>query len=174
MPKTILLIRHAIAQNRRDAAKADIADADRKLTAIGKKRFHDSALGLSKLQHDIDTIFTSPYRRARETARILKKYYPKARLTTLRWLKPEIDTQIALQYFSSVKAKVIALVGHEPDLGLLVSHFLTGRSSRLIALKKGSVCCLCIKKRGKSHTARLQWLLTSSQLTIMACHERHV
>lgn len=174
MPKTILLIRHAIAQNRREAAKASIADADRQLTAVGKKRWHDAVIGLRKIHGDIDTIFTSPYRRTRETARILKKYFPKARIISIRMLKPNVDSPTALLFFTSIKAKVIAVVGHEPDLGLLASQFLTKRSSPLIEIKKGGVCCLQLKKRGKSYTTSLQWLLTPSQLAAITCHERHV
>lgn len=164
MPKTILLIRHAIAQNRREAAKASIADADRQLTAVGKKRWHDAVIGLRKIHGDIDTIFTSPYRRTRETARII----------SIRMLKPNVDSPTALLFFTSIKAKVIAVVGHEPDLGLLASQFLTKRSSPLIEIKKGGVCCLQLKKRGKSYTTSLQWLLTPSQLAAITCHERHV
>jgi len=56
-------------------------------------------------------------------------------------------------------------VGHEPNLGELASHLLTGSESEvLIDMKKGGVLALTVDGEPARGRAYLRWLLTPKVL----------
>jgi phosphohistidine phosphatase SixA len=65
---------------------------------------------------------------------------------------------------SPVSESRIALVGHEPSLGALVSLATTGTASDGTPLKKGGVACLRFAGTPRPKGATLAWLLTPKQL----------
>src|SRR5262249_51611671 len=67
-PYELYLIRHGIAQERRDAWPDD---AKRPLSAEGMTRMRKSMRGLPRLDLAIDVILTSPLVRTRQTAEIV-------------------------------------------------------------------------------------------------------
>src|SRR5213083_111093 len=62
----VLVIRHAHAAPQAPG----VADAERRLTAEGERRFHAAARGLARLVPPPDVFLTSPLLRARQTAAI--------------------------------------------------------------------------------------------------------
>jgi phosphohistidine phosphatase SixA len=61
----------------------------------------------------------------------------------------------------------IALVGHEPNLGLLAAHLLLGGAARpILKLKKGGVACLRIQ--GRPASALVRWVLPPALLRRLA------
>jgi phosphohistidine phosphatase len=62
----------------------------------------------------------------------------------------------------------IALVGHEPSLGDLISVLLSGNPTLAVSLKKGGVCKLSLDELEYSQCATLEWLLSPAQLVEIA------
>jgi phosphohistidine phosphatase len=164
----LYIVRHAIAEDR-DPNSTEEQDSQRPLTDAGRKKFRRIAEALNGLETKIDLILTSPYLRAVDTARILRKELGlgKQQLVQIDDLAPGGDasrlmTEIGSNYS---KAGNVALVGHEPGLSRLVSVLLSGDPDIPITLKKGGVCCLSIEKPEYGPCATLVWLLAPAQLT---------
>jgi len=58
----------------------------------------------------------------------------------------------------------IAVVGHEPDLGAMVSWLLSSAGGQFVQLEKGGACLLTWGPHVTAGDAHLVWLLTSGQL----------
>lgn len=127
--------------------------------------------GLKKLGVQLDLVFTSPLVRAVETAEILA--------SSLGMNKKEIHQTPALapgavveQLFAEIKSKAgaesIAVVGHQPDLGHLISKIVQGSGCVLsIQLRKGGVCCLTVRETVPTLRGDLAWFLTPKQLRMI-------
>lgn len=136
----LLLFRHAPAV---DADPAEIerlgeltADARRSLSAEGRERFASMVEALEERGVRVDRILHSPWRRAVETAELLR---PLLRGGT------EVCAELAgaptPALLTRLQAGRMALVGHQPWLGELVA-LLTGAPSGLIEWKKGGLVWL--------------------------------
>ncbi|MFL5486151.1 MAG: phosphohistidine phosphatase, partial [Gemmatimonadaceae bacterium] len=64
-------------------------------------------------------------------------------------------------------AESVALVGHEPDLGTLVTWLMTKAGNSRVELKKGGAALLEFPGRAAAGGGTLLWLLTGSQLRRM-------
>jgi phosphohistidine phosphatase len=166
----LYIVRHAIAEER-DPTSSEEQDSQRPLTNAGRKKFRQIARALGNLGTPIDLILTSPYLRAADTARILRKELDlnKDKLITVADLAPGGDANCLMQ---DVREKYgtfgnVALVGHEPGLSRLISVLLSGDPTLPITLKKGGVCCLSVDKLEYGRCATLEWLLAPAQLTEM-------
>ena len=118
-------------------------DADRSLTPEGVERAKTVAQGLKRLEPEIDSVMTSPYRRARETAA------PAARALRLEKamretsaLEPTADPEDILEELRAAGVRGALLVGHQPHLGLLISRLLSGRPEVEVPLKKAALVWL--------------------------------
>ena len=67
----LLVIRHAIAEDREVWARTSLDDGERPLTARGVDRMEQAARGLRRMVEKLDAIATSPLVRAMQTARIV-------------------------------------------------------------------------------------------------------
>jgi phosphohistidine phosphatase len=158
----LCLIRHGIAAPR----GADVAEVDRPLTPEGVRRMRRSARGLHRLGLEIDTIWTSPLARARQTADIVAaEYAMTGSLHEEPALQPEVDVaRVIEQLRKQPKQARIALVGHEPQLGHLATCLLTGLKTSALAFKKGGAACIEIESFRRPIRGQLQWLLTPRQM----------
>jgi phosphohistidine phosphatase len=163
----LLVVRHAIARDRLESMAQDMADAHRPLTAAGRKKMAQAALGLQQLCPAITTILTSPLLRAQQTAEILGDYYPATRVSECQQLSPEYDTTALIHSLRTVQGKRLALVGHEPGLSTLITTLICGGDSGAIKLKKGGVALLQFTDHIAPGEGVLQWLLTPKQLHLM-------
>ena len=113
---TLYLVRHGRAAERGDEWPDD---GKRPLTPQGIDRFQQVVRGLSVLGVTIDIVLTSPLVRARQTADLLAgglRPHPSVEVTdVLAPGAPVADVMAALA--QARRAKSIACVGHEPDLG---------------------------------------------------------
>ncbi|HEY3132960.1 MAG TPA: phosphohistidine phosphatase SixA [Acidobacteriota bacterium] len=137
----IYLVRHAIAQ---EAASWQEKDETRPLTREGMEKMREIAAGLSVVVSGFDQICTSPLIRARQTAEILAQQF-KSRGDLLVWeeLVPGAKPHSLEKKLTSLDVPVVALVGHEPHLGYVMSYFLTGKENILRPdFKKAGVCCM--------------------------------
>jgi len=162
----LYLVRHAIAVEAGTPNYAD--DSLRPLTEKGIKKMQRISQGLKKMEVEIHLILTSPYRRAVETAKILRKAFDlnKTTLVQTEHLSPVGYGDQLIQLINEKYADVenIALVGHEPSLGIMASMLISGDPNLSLTLKKGGVCRLLTDTLQYGRCATLDWLLSPSQL----------
>ena len=109
----LLLIRHAIAED----AAAGQTDAQRALTAAGKKKMRRTAEGLREIVGQIDTLGSSPLVRAMQTAEIVSDVYDKLAVAKVDALKPGKPLKSVLSWLQAQPADAtVALVGHETQM----------------------------------------------------------
>lgn len=160
----LVVIRHAIALTREEFARTGRDDALRPLSAEGREKMRGNAAGLRQLVPQLDLLAASPLTRAQQTARIVAKRYPGVRQVTTSSLEPESELASFGEWLRARRADVVAVVGHEPHLGSLVTWLLTGVEDSRIPLKKGAACLLEFRATPEAGSARLRWALTPSQL----------
>lgn len=126
------------------------------------------ARGLSHLKAPIDTVLTSPYLRAMQTAGILAKELDlgKEKVSVTETLAPAGDPDRLVheinERFGGLEG--LALVGHEPSLSRLISVLVSGEASLSIELRKGGVCRLSVEKLQYGRCATMEWLLAPAHL----------
>lgn len=164
----LYLVRHAIAAERDPARWPN--DALRSLTPQGTKRFRQAARGLARVVSEVDVVLSSPYVRAWETAKILAAEAGWPAPIRCDALAADRGHQEVMKILLRKAAgRAIALVGHEPGLGLLAAYFLLGDAARpILELKKGGVACLQIEGRPRSGSALLRWVLPPELLRLLA------
>jgi len=165
----LYFMRHGIAVNRDEKGKPP-DDRERALTPKGIKRMHKAAKGLLTLSLPLDRILTSPFVRARQTAKIVAEtLHMEDRLAEIQELGPDRSVQDLLSGLAAHSGdKHILLVGHEPLLSSTVSFLLSGSAGAEIRLKKGGLCCLEVDRLPPKQSAVLHWALTPKQLRQMA------
>jgi len=166
MAMQLVIIRHAIAVEPEEAAKEKLSEAERPLTKEGRKKMRAAATGLTRAIDRIDLLASSPLVRARETAEIVADAYGGMKVATIDELKPGKPVKLVLQWLQGQPADAtIAVVGHEPQLGMLISHMLAGERKRsFVEVRKGSATLLDFPEQVKAGGAVLQWMLKPSQL----------
>ncbi|MBL8019179.1 MAG: histidine phosphatase family protein [Leptospirales bacterium] len=118
----ILFVRHAIAADREDFPGDDML---RPLTDRGKKRARRAFHGLRRIYSSIDLVYVSPALRARQTGRILKRFYDSATFIETPLLSPDqADFPAIDELMRKTPAETIAIVGHEPNLTQLAAFLL--------------------------------------------------
>ncbi len=161
----LLVIRHAKAEDALDFARTGQPEVLRPLTDSGRKKMQRAAAGLLSEVEFIDVLATSPLLRARQTAGIVAEAYVGRVVMELDALAPGSDPDELLTWLRGHRdVSVVAVVGHEPDLGVLIGHLLCGCHESVTSLKKGAVCLLNIDSDVTPGKARLVWSLTASQL----------
>jgi phosphohistidine phosphatase len=156
----LYIVRHAIAVQR--GTPGDDDDSQRPLTDDGRKKMKKIVKGLHQLDMQLNTILSSPYVRARDTAKILASEFKlKNQLSFSDNLIPPGNFEALIDEIQNkYDVENIALVGHEPMLGQLISWLTTGNTDMNINFKKGGVCYLSADNLYQDHRATLEWLLT--------------
>ncbi len=135
----IYLVRHGIAEDISASGK----DADRKLTAEGIEKTKKVAHAFAKKVAHLDLILHSPYRRARETAKIFADLFSKAELKEGNGLTPFDKAGFALPQISELgQGTRVMLVGHEPHLSCLASLLITGQERPVLEFKKAGIAVI--------------------------------
>jgi phosphohistidine phosphatase len=161
----LLLVRHAIAEDAEQFAKAGGTDAERPLTESGRKRMRKGANRLRSQLNTIDLLVSSPLLRARETAEIVARAFGNLPVSERPDLAPDNPLEPILTWLATTPTiGTLALVGHVPQLTLLAGMLITGMPQPLFTLKKGGVALLDFTTTVESGSGRLVWLLTSAQL----------
>jgi phosphohistidine phosphatase len=135
----LIIIRHAIAVPR---GTPDIPDDDRPLTRRGIRRFREAARGLARVQPRPDILFTSPLKRARQTAQIEAGAWGKVKAKRTPVLAGGSFPEIAGVLDKLPREATVAVVGHEPDVSELVSAILGSRDAAAFTFKKGGVAAV--------------------------------
>ncbi len=161
----LLIVRHAIAEERDDFALTGKPDDLRPLTNKGRNKMRKNVRGLLKLVPHINLIATSPLVRAMQTTEIVAKEYFNPPQETLPALAPRGAAQSVLAWLQQQPTHdLVALVGHEPELGELATWLLSGKPDTWLPMKKGGMCLLDFPDKIAPAEADLCWLLTPAQL----------
>ena len=156
----LYIVRHAIAVERGTPGYED--DSQRPLTDEGLKKMKKIAKGLRRLGIELDVILTSPYVRARDTAKILAGRFDMIDkiFFTDNLIPPGNFESLVFEIHEKYDLANVALVGHEPMLSSLISWLMTGDTQARMTLKKGGVACLSSDSLYQDGRASLEWLLT--------------
>ncbi len=130
------LLRHAEAE----VVSPTGHDADRRLTAAGRRRTRLVARAIAKMDPSFDAILVSPLVRSRQTAEIVARAcgFTKELLET-RGLLPNADAEEILHELAGLRAESVLLVGHQPHFGRLAGRLASGRPDVEIPLKKAGL-----------------------------------
>jgi phosphohistidine phosphatase len=152
----IYLVRHSDAVDR----VPPMPDAARYLSGRGRVSFREMARRFREAGGLPSRIFTSPLVRAVQTAEILSEalryegdIIPDPRLS------PGFDVEkLASVLDDSHSEREIVIVGHEPDLGDILTRLLSLPHG--YAMRKGDIAALDIATGGGPLRVDLAWLLT--------------
>jgi phosphohistidine phosphatase len=165
----LLFVRHGLAEDRDTAESGGTPDEYRALTAEGQKRLKKVAKALRANLEDLSLIATSPLLRAVQTAEILATEFDNPPLVETETLRPGSAPSTLLDWLREQgNGNAIALVGHEPDLGLWISWACAGVRDSFVPLRKGGACLVEFDEELRPGSAVLQWVLTPKQLRRLA------
>ncbi len=167
-PMILYILRHGIAVEPGNGKYPN--DADRPLTAEGKRKVRKIGKAIKWMEVSFDRILSSPYVRARQTAGIVAAVLGcEHQVEFTSSLTPGRDPADCLELLSRVPGKKgrseeVLLVGHEPYLSTLVSLLISGHNRSRVLLKKGGLCKISAESLRPGH-GELEWLLTPKHLT---------
>lgn len=161
----LYLIRHAEAAPLGTGGVTQ--DEDRPLTARGQEQAQGLAAGLRKHGVRLGVVLTSPLLRARQTAEGILQHWPDPapELRVCDALVPDVRPRKLSRAIAALGADVVALVGHQPDLGLYAAWLLGSRKIRIDLPKAGIACFHCPEGPGKGD-GQLEWLVPPELFTV--------
>ena len=160
----LLVIRHAIAEDRDVFAASGQSDAERPLTAEGARKMRRAARGLHQIVPAIDVLVSSPLTRANETAEILRREYEIACIESAEALQPDVALDDVVAWMAKYRAGVVAIVGHEPQLGRLVTYLISGVDHAGVELKKGGASMIDFEGKPEKGAGVLRWSIPPGRL----------
>ena len=158
-----ILFRHGIAMDREEWKGPD---SQRPLTAKGAAKTRQAAAGLVRLDVAPTHVMSSPYVRARETAKLLRDAFGlREEIQVCDELLPDSPPDKLLVLLSALPQDACVIcVGHEPHLGESAGLILFGEPVPGLSLKKAGACSFLFEAAPKAGRGALKWWLTPSQL----------
>jgi phosphohistidine phosphatase len=150
----MILVRHAEAEDR----ALGIPDPERRLVPAGRRAARATGRALAALRVDPVCVVTSPYPRARETAEIIAKELGAPLADDAALLGVEAGD---LPGLAERHGDELLLVGHEPDLSVLLQA-VTG--ARVSFPKAGAAAIEPLT----GLTGELRWFLRPRALALIA------
>ncbi|HYS10806.1 MAG TPA: phosphohistidine phosphatase SixA [Myxococcales bacterium] len=152
----IYLVRHGIAEDGGEGTR----DGSRALTDKGRRRFRKAARAFGRLGRKLDLILTSPLVRAVQTAEILAGETRYGTVAVLEELDPKFDAEAVREAVAkrAEKNKTVALVGHEPQLSLVLAG-LSGVPQADLDFKKGAIVRIDVESVAGGKPADARWWL---------------
>ncbi|MEP7064989.1 MAG: phosphohistidine phosphatase SixA [Gemmatimonadota bacterium] len=161
----LLIIRHGIAEDKDVFARSGRGDNERPLTAEGQNQLQHVSKGLRRIAEHIDVFAASPLVRASQTAAIIAREYDGMNVETVPALEPQRAPEEFAGWLETRRAaEIVAAVGHEPHLGMLVTWLMSGVEDSHVELEKAGGCLLTIEGTPGPRCATLCWLLTPEML----------
>ncbi|UVT21004.1 MAG: histidine phosphatase family protein [Nitrospira sp.] len=161
-----VLFRHGIAV---EPEEWEGAEENRPLTEKGKRRTRQAAEGLAALDCKPTHLFTSPFVRAYDTARLLRAAVcPTLKVETREELAVGAKPEQLIAFLHTLPSdSVVVCVGHEPLLGEVAGLLLCGRAVSGFHLKKAGTAWIEVQGVVKSGQGRLCCWLEPMQLRAM-------
>ena len=161
----LVVIRHAIAGDQEAfARKTGLPDTERPITKAGRKIMKRVAKGLRREVKSIDVLAASPLVRAAQTAAVVSNEYDGMLVETVPALAQPVPGVLAKWLRTQRDADVVAIVGHEPYLGILITWLMSGLTTSRASIDKGGVYLLDIERSPGPRSATLRWALTPEML----------
>jgi phosphohistidine phosphatase len=164
----LVLFRHGIATPRETHQGSDAA---RELTEHGRFRTRSAAQGLLTMGVEPQLVVSSPLLRARQTAEIVAEVLGVRRaIEIIDELTPGTLTGQVIKKLDALNVGAIVVVGHAPDLDLLLRMLLDGGVGPVTALKKAAAACVACPAPGAKQ-GELRWLLPPRTLRVLGKDE---
>lgn len=170
----LLVVRHAIAEDKERFAATGRSDDQRPLTEEGREKMRRAAGGLTQAARRAHVLASSPLVRARETAEIIAPALRATRIEIVDALRPDRRYDDFLGWLRERRSPngkdvdddeyTVAVVGHEPHLGGLVTWLMAATTDSRIELKKGGACLLTFGRPPVAGSATLRWALAPAHL----------
>jgi phosphohistidine phosphatase len=153
----IYLLRHGIAEDGHPGQ----TDAERELTGEGKEKLRRVLKRARSADAAPGVIFSSPYRRATETASIAAEVLDyKGKVVETRALVPEAAPQEMWEEIRSRGSEsAVLLASHEPLMSTLAA-FLLGCPGLQVDMKKAALVRIDCDRLGREPRGVLKWMLT--------------
>jgi len=151
----LILVRHAAAI---------VSNENRYLTTEGRQFFRKTARTMLKNGVDPNMILTSPHIRAVQTADILAETLSYCGPLIMKdELKSDFDMRALQKHLNDYQGiEELVLVGHEPDMSILVVSFLS--LPERFDFEKGTAVLLRINGNDLRAPATFKWLAKGSKL----------
>jgi len=150
----IYILRHGEAEDQ----QVGRSDEERKLTLKGKRDTRAVAKAALRARETPQIIFTSPLRRAQETAAIAAGVLGCLRVKETVALRPDaLPEEIWKELCAQPGVEVVMVVGHEPHLGLLVQYLL--EATFRVKVRKAAMIKITAGGRQGSPRGQLEWML---------------
>ncbi|MEI7845559.1 MAG: phosphohistidine phosphatase SixA [Chloroflexota bacterium] len=159
----LYLMRHAIALEANNVMEDNL----RPLSEKGRKKLGEIVQNLKRLEINFDIILTSPYVRTRQTTDMLAEglaIKQKNIFESENLCPPGFGDGLINEICAHDGLENILIVGHEPALSQLIGVLIAGDPDLDIEIKKAGLCKLSIDQLKYGRCAKLEWLLTPSQL----------
>ena len=155
----VLFVRHAAAVEKGAFLGSDLR---RPLTDEGRKKAKTAFRALARVCGAPEIIISSQAVRAVETAEILSEAFGGTRMERSDVLNPGCDFAQFKDMVCSLGEHhdALAVVGHEPDLSVILSHVVAGGHLR-VEMKKASCAEVEMNRLGKGE---LKLLVTAGML----------
>ena len=155
----IWILRHGVAE----PPAPEGLDFERALTLEGKKELASVARAMKRVRIEPNVLLTSPLRRAKETAEIVRETLQCPAAVETPALIPNAAPERAWSEIVKygVEARVL-VVGHQPNLGKLIGYVL-GCDLQLDLKKAGLVCLEATQPSGQPGAPKnraLRWVLS--------------
>ena len=148
-----------------------VKDTQRQLTEPGKKEVVQVAKSLKKLKIKFNYIFSSPWPRAFQTAKIIgAEYKITKKIEQYIELKPDGNKEFLYMKLKNLNVdSIILIVGHEPYLSNMISDIISKNNGMdrshngkgiNIVLKKAGLSKINITSTVPKFKGELSWLLT--------------
>lgn len=160
----VILIRHAVAVERKEWAGLGRPDSERPLSDKGIRRLRRSALGLKSLVPKVSRILTSPFLRTLQTADVLSSIYEGAPVEECSYLEPGGSSRDCAELIRSQLGQSAQLIiGHEPNLSMLLSELLEV-GAHFTHFKKAGAACICFEPELTAPNPKLLWYMLPRSL----------
>ena len=163
----IYLFRHGEALPKTDPSVS--SDPQRPLIEEGIRKTRQAAEALAKFEIPFDAVYTSPWVRAKQTAKILCEVLG---LSTVLQEMDELAGDRAVDDVMNALAKQnhhqdIILVGHNPLLSDIAAYLLCLSEGMQVDLKKSGICAVETDRVPPKNPGTLLWAMTNKQLRLM-------
>ncbi|HUG54618.1 MAG TPA: histidine phosphatase family protein [Vicinamibacteria bacterium] len=149
----LLIIRHAIAVPH---GTPGVAEDERPLTPRGVRRFRAAARGLARICPRPGVVLTSPLVRARQTADLAAAAWGRVEPRDEKSLAGGSFEEVAAAVERHASRKLVAIVGHEPQLSAILAHLLGSTEAERFTFKKGGAALVDVPER-LAQGAALVW-----------------
>lgn len=148
----LYLIRHGACEG------MEVPDTDRQLTPEGLADIEKIAQRIIAVSEPPKHLLSSPFKRAVQTATCFQTGW-NVSIECHDWLLPSTAPSQVIAQLQAYAGDDCALVGHLPNLGLLLGSLVWGTPAKEVVIPRGGAAHLVLETV-EPGTAKLRWLLT--------------